>query len=175
MKPRESTRAGGTDWAEVRARLDRAGAATAEALRLSPERARAVLEERARALARVPPAEYAGAVLEVVTFDLAGERYALETRHVRAVVRLGEHTPVPGAPDFLVGVLNLRGEVLAVMDLGKVLGLARRSWPSCTGWRARRTARSRGDWRRWNRCWRPSAPSWPKPLTCAARRGWMQR
>src|SRR5262245_46166269 len=95
------------DWQQVRRRLARAVAATEEASRLSPERARAVMEERARALARVPPAAARAAdVLEVVIFALADELYAIETRHVREVSRLTDATPVPGAPDFLLGVLN---------------------------------------------------------------------
>jgi len=112
------------DWAAVRAGLARAGAALEEALRPSPERARAVLEERTRKLARVPPRPAdQGDGLLAVTFVLAGERYALEARYVREVLRLGERTPLPGAPEFVVGVLNLRGEVLAVFDLRPLLGL----------------------------------------------------
>jgi purine-binding chemotaxis protein CheW len=119
-------RGGPIDWQEVRARLARATAATEQALRHTPEQARAVLDERARALARVPaPAPRADRVLTVVTFGLANERYAIETRHVREVARFTDFTPLPGAPDFLVGVLNLRGEVLAVVDLRKFFGVAR--------------------------------------------------
>jgi purine-binding chemotaxis protein CheW len=116
--------AGKTDWQEVRGRLDKLNQAAEGASGLAPERARAVLEERARALARVPAqAPAASEVLAVVTFTLAGAGYAVEARHVREVVRPGEHTPVPGAPDFLVGVVNLRGEILAVFDLRKFFGL----------------------------------------------------
>ena len=87
------------DWAEVRQRLARAGAALEEALHPSPERAHAVLEERARALARAPAARAAEAPgLLVVTFALGGEHYALEARHVREVSRLTDCTPLPGAP-----------------------------------------------------------------------------
>ncbi len=115
------------DWREARQRLDRAIAATEEAGKPSPERARQVLAERARTLARVPTqAAGAGDMLEVITFTLAGESYGLETGHVREVLRLTEYTPVPGAPDFLLGVLNLRGEILAVIDLRRFLGAAAR-------------------------------------------------
>jgi purine-binding chemotaxis protein CheW len=115
------------DWKEARQRLARAIAATDEAGKPSPERARQVLAERARTLARVPP-QAAGAedTLEVITFTLAGETYGLETAHVREVLCLTEYTPVPGAPDFLLGVLNLRGEILAVIDLRRFLGAAAR-------------------------------------------------
>jgi purine-binding chemotaxis protein CheW len=123
MTPRPRT--AGIDWKQVHARLARARQATEESVRLSPERARQVMGERARLLARVPPrAPEAAEVLEVVTFALAGERYAVETRHVREVVRFDGLTPVPGAPDFLAGLLNLRGEILAVFDLRRFFGVA---------------------------------------------------
>src|SRR5205085_2768118 len=80
---------------------------------------------RARALARVPPqAPQATEVLQVVAFRLVNERYALETRSIREVVRCSDLTPVPGAPDFFVGLINLRGEILAVFDLRKFFGVA---------------------------------------------------
>jgi purine-binding chemotaxis protein CheW len=85
---------------------------------------RQVLEERARQLARVPdePAR-AGEVLELVGFVLAGERYAIESRFVREVARLTRFTPVPGTPAFVLGVTNLRGEILALFDLRHLLGI----------------------------------------------------
>jgi purine-binding chemotaxis protein CheW len=112
------------DWPQVRKRLARAIAATEETLRLSPQRARAILDERARLLARVPVQETRAEGLEVVVFTLADERYGIETRHVREVVRLTNFTPLPGAPEFLAGIINLRGSILAVLDLGKFFGLA---------------------------------------------------
>src|SRR5439155_3741502 len=74
------------DWAAVRRRLARAAEASAGNVRLSPERARAIMEERARALARAPAEPAAAArVLEVLVFDIAGECYPIETAHVREV------------------------------------------------------------------------------------------
>jgi purine-binding chemotaxis protein CheW len=113
------------DWKRARARLARALAATEESWRLTPERARAILEERARKEAQSPAAPAAaGVVLEAVVFALGNEKYALETRFVREVVRLSDYTPLPGSPPFLLGVLNLRGEILAVMDLRSFFGIA---------------------------------------------------
>jgi len=123
-KPKAPAR-GAFSWQEIHERLARARAATEEALHLSPERARAIMQERAHILARVPPqAPRAADVLEVAIFTLANERYAIETHHIREVARFREFTPVPGAPDFLVGLLNLRGEILAVFDLRKFFGVA---------------------------------------------------
>lgn len=90
-----------------------------------PESAEAVMLERARALAAVPAeAPSASDVLSVVTFGLGGEQFAIETHCVRSVVANAEITPVPGTPPFLLGVANLRGEVLAILDLNQVLGAA---------------------------------------------------
>jgi purine-binding chemotaxis protein CheW len=85
---------------------------------------RDVLEFRARQLARVPPEPpRAGELLELVGFVLAGQRYGLETRFVREVARLTRFTPVPGTPAFVMGVTNLRGEILALFDLRHLLGV----------------------------------------------------
>lgn len=115
------------NWEKVRKRLARATAATEEVVILSPERGRAVMEARAHDLARLPPEAARDAeIVEVVCFVLANERYAVETRHVREVKALTEYTPIPGAPPFLLGVINLRGEILAVIDLRKFFGVAER-------------------------------------------------
>jgi purine-binding chemotaxis protein CheW len=121
MRSDRSGRGRGTiDWTAVRERLAKAQQAVEQALDLAPERARAVMDERARALARpLETGPAAGETLDLVTFALASERYALEARHVREVVRLVDYTPVPSAPEFLLGVTNVRGEILAVMDLRK--------------------------------------------------------
>jgi len=88
------------------------------------ERARAVLEARARALAR-PQAAEAGPAdrLPVLVFAVAGETYAVELRHVHDVTRFTDFTVAPGAPPILIGVTNLRGEILPVFDLAKLVGL----------------------------------------------------
>lgn len=111
------------DWQAVHERMARAQAETRSALALPPERAAAVMDERARLLARSPAdAKPSGEVLELLTFALGRERYAIETRFVREVTRLLDFTPVPGAPEFVLGITNLRGEVLAIIDLRKFFG-----------------------------------------------------
>jgi purine-binding chemotaxis protein CheW len=53
---------------------------------------------------------------------IGDERYALPIQEVGEVAPVGELTPVPGAPRAVMGVQNLRGRVVAVVDLGAVLG-----------------------------------------------------
>jgi purine-binding chemotaxis protein CheW len=90
----------------------------------------AILDERARRLAvKIDDAAAApaGEIFEVATFSLSGERYAIETKYIREIVALADFTPVPHSPNFLFGVVNLHGDVLAVFDLRPLLGLGRGS------------------------------------------------
>jgi purine-binding chemotaxis protein CheW len=83
-----------------------------------------VLRERAKALARPPAADAdAGDSHEVLEFALASERYAIATRHVREVHALRQLTPLPGAPAFVRGIVNVRGRIVPVVDLKEFLGL----------------------------------------------------
>ena len=106
------------DWQAIGKRLLEASVATQEALQPSPERARRILDERASNLARpsVDP-HSARNTTDVISFALDGEQFCIETRCVREVRRFGEVTPLPGVPDFLVGVTNLRGEILPLIDI----------------------------------------------------------
>lgn len=92
---------------------------------IDAEAVRAKLEARARALARVPRKEADEASIEVLLFSLAAETYAVESRFVREVARFGEFALVPLAPETLIGLTNLRGEVLPVFDLRPLLGVPR--------------------------------------------------
>lgn len=85
---------------------------------LTPERERAVLHERARQLARVPVvAEDGGLRLEVVEFMLAHEHYAIESKFVREVFSLKNLTPIPCVPPFVLGITNVRGGILSVVNM----------------------------------------------------------
>jgi purine-binding chemotaxis protein CheW len=89
----------------------------------SEERNR-ILKERAHALAReIEPATSAKDRLAVVTFELAGEHYAIEVSHVREVHALKELTPVPCTPPFILGIVNVRGQILTVIDFKEFVGL----------------------------------------------------
>jgi purine-binding chemotaxis protein CheW len=65
-----------------------------------------------------------------VRFRVAEEAYAVSVLNVLEVASLGEVTPVPGAPREILGVRNLRGKILAVIDLAGLLGTHRSEPPS---------------------------------------------
>ncbi len=63
-------------------------------------------------------------VTEWVTFRLDAEKYGIDVMRVREVLRNSEIAPVPGAPGFVLGIINLRGNVVTVIDTRKRFGLA---------------------------------------------------
>src|SRR5664279_1689767 len=63
--------------------------------------------------------------LECVTFILGGETYAFETIYAAEVIRMPKLVRLPRVQEIIVGVFNLRGEILAAMDIRPLLGLHR--------------------------------------------------
>ncbi|OYW02490.1 MAG: chemotaxis protein CheW, partial [Acidobacteria bacterium 37-65-4] len=59
----------------------------------------------------------------MLEFSLAYERYALETSMIREVLPLRELTPLPCIPPFILGIINLRGQILAIVDLKRFFNL----------------------------------------------------
>jgi len=62
-------------------------------------------------------------VLQWVTFRLDGENYGINVMQVQEVLRVSEITPVPGAPSYILGIINLRGNVVTVLDTRMRFGL----------------------------------------------------
>lgn len=63
------------------------------------------------------------APIELLTFQLAKQEYSIDIMLVREIRGWTRATPLPHAPAFMKGVINLRGTVLAIMDLAERLGL----------------------------------------------------
>lgn len=59
---------------------------------------------------------------EIVVFSIADETYGVDIHQVREIIRIPEITRVPRTPDFVEGVVNLRGSVIPVLDLRKRFG-----------------------------------------------------
>mgnify|MGYP003588160799 CR=1 FL=1 len=62
-------------------------------------------------------------VLQWVTFQLDRETYGINVMQVQEVLRYTEIAPVPGAPDYVLGIINLRGNVVTVIDTRQRFGL----------------------------------------------------
>ena len=62
-------------------------------------------------------------ILQWVTFELDGEKYGINVLGAQEVLRVTDITPVPGVPDYVLGIINLRGNVVTVLDTRKRFGL----------------------------------------------------
>jgi len=116
--PMDQKKKAAIDWRGIERRLEAARIAIEHGWAPSAEQAKQILKARALALAAEPvPAELADERIEAVEFMLAHERYAVESRYVREIFPLDNLTPLPCLPRFVPGIVNLRGEILAVIDL----------------------------------------------------------
>lgn len=117
--------AGRVDWAEVHRRLERVRELIEQQSARGPEETKRILKQRADALAEAPPADEGAAQrLDVVEFVLAGESYGVESAHVRGIHPLSDITPLPCTPAFVAGIVNVRGEIVSVIDIKRFLDLA---------------------------------------------------
>jgi purine-binding chemotaxis protein CheW len=114
----------GTDWNTVYCRLEASRTVLEQGVMPTPEEKQKILRARAQALAREPePEEAARGALEVVEFLLADETYGIESWYVREVYPLKEFTPLPCTPSFVLGIINIRGQILSIIDLKKFFDL----------------------------------------------------
>ena len=121
MKEREerkddSGEPGGRDiWEEIHHRVE---ALSAKADEMTEEELRDLWYRRALELGRVPEEVGERAdFMKLVTFRLGPDRYGIEIGMVREIQRAENLTAVPTVPDFVIGVMNLRGNILSVVDL----------------------------------------------------------
>ena len=112
------------DWDAVHHRLADARAVMDKGWTPAPAEQKKILKARAKAIAQEPPAEQtAGEQIEIVEFLLAHERYGIESSHVREIHPLKELTPLPCTPAFVLGIVNIRGRILPVIDIKKFFDL----------------------------------------------------
>lgn len=112
------------DWGEIHRRLEAIQQTIEHGWKLTQEEKEAVLHARAEALAKEPNRKReAEETLDVLEFLVAHEHYGIELSYVREVYPLKDLTPLPGTPAFILGVTNVRGQVLAVIDIKKLFGL----------------------------------------------------
>ncbi len=100
------------------------GSVHAGASEATTEGMRAILSSRAKTLAREPEKEgNAEEHLEILAFLLARETYAVETAFIREVYPLNELTPLPCTPDYIRGIINIRGQILTIIDMKRFFDL----------------------------------------------------
>lgn len=71
-------------------------------------------------------------ILQLVTFYLGKEEFAVDILNIQGINRMIEITAVPNAPDFVEGVINLRGKVIPLVNLRKRMGMLPMQWDRST-------------------------------------------
>lgn len=83
-----------------------------------------ILKKRAMTLALEPEKLVnANELMQIITFSLSSEIYGIESAFVREVYPLKDFTPLPGVPPFVLGIINIRGQILSIINLKKFFGL----------------------------------------------------
>lgn len=65
-----------------------------------------------------------GETVQVIVFRLGEERYGVDISQVREIIRPSQITRIPNAPDFVEGVINLRGQITTIVNLRKRFGMS---------------------------------------------------
>jgi purine-binding chemotaxis protein CheW len=71
-------------------------------------------------------------LLQLVSFNIGEEEFGVDILRVQEINRMTHVTRVPNAPDYVVGVINLRGKVIPIIDLRLRLGLPRKNYEKDT-------------------------------------------
>jgi purine-binding chemotaxis protein CheW len=109
------------NWQELRAKMDELSSALS--LKLDDAALAATLAERAEQLANRDETEQFEQTIDYLIFELGKDEFAIDTSFVTEVIPLKLLTRVPGAPDFILGVVSRRGEITSVIDLNKFMRL----------------------------------------------------
>jgi purine-binding chemotaxis protein CheW len=114
------------DWKAIHRRLEKVNAAIERSLSPGPGETKKALKARADMLAREPLKGREGGHIEVIEFLLSNEHYAIESRYLREAYPIKDFTPLPCTPPFVLGLINVRGQIISVIDIKKFFDLPER-------------------------------------------------
>jgi len=110
------------DWDDIHRRLERLRLTIEREWVAGPAEIARILHQRAQALA-MPLSAEPEPELEVIEFLLGEEHYGIASSAVREVLALTDLARVPCTPPFVLGIINVRGEIVSVIDLKKFFAL----------------------------------------------------
>lgn len=115
---------GGIDWAAVHHSMKSAEKALARENSFSAKEAKAVLKKRAGALAKIRHSDdLEGERIDILEFLLSGETYAIRTSFIAETFPLVDFTPLFCTPSFVMGIINVRGRIVSIVDLRRFFDL----------------------------------------------------
>ncbi|NOU16943.1 MAG: purine-binding chemotaxis protein CheW [Bacteroidales bacterium] len=112
------------DWDEIRSKVNSLQELKNQKIFITMEEKHSILKARAQVLSvetkgRTDHNEF----IEIVVFRLASEIYGIESTFIREVYPLKDFTILPSIPSFVLGIINVRGQIVSVIDLKKFFNL----------------------------------------------------
>ncbi|KMQ50335.1 Positive regulator of CheA protein activity (CheW) [Chitinispirillum alkaliphilum] len=86
-----------------------------------------ILKSRARELARPLVQEKKEEFTDLVLFTLSGERYGVSSHFAQETLTLKNFTVLPFTPPFIAGIINVRGNIVSIVDMRELLGLSKQA------------------------------------------------
>jgi len=112
------------DWNKIKNDVNSLQESLNEKMNYTPKEKNALLKARALALAVLKDEDTIQKKhIELVVFRLASESYGIESTFIREVYPLKEYTSLPDTPPFVLGIMNVRGQIISVIDLKKFFHL----------------------------------------------------
>jgi purine-binding chemotaxis protein CheW len=112
------------DWSALLKRQEAANAAASGKRSLNLDEDQALLKARASELARRPAQDAdQGTRLDCLEFQLSGENYAIEMSYISETLPLTDFTPLFCTPPYVLGITNLRGRIISIIDLRRFFEL----------------------------------------------------
>lgn len=112
------------DWDAIHAQLKDNKNALTQDYSQDPADIQSILHARAVLLAKeTSPSHEPVDSIEVIEFEMGAEYYAVESSFIQEVYSLNDLTPLPCVPPYVVGIINIRGQIISVIDLRIVFGL----------------------------------------------------
>lgn len=104
-------------WAQLNERLAEFERRLLDGFAIDPEARTARLRERSLEWAREIEDQAPSDEFEVLRFGISGELYAIASEYVALVMPLSQYTPLPNTPAYVLGIVNVRGRIVSVLDL----------------------------------------------------------
>ena len=112
------------DWRSIHSRMDAVRERLEEGWNITEQEKEQILAARTRVLAgKETDKPLTGEYTEVAEFILAEERYGIELKFIVEVYDLKDLTRLPCTPPFILGVMNVRGKIITVVDIKKLFEL----------------------------------------------------
>jgi purine-binding chemotaxis protein CheW len=112
------------NWDEVRGRIENVLKYLEHNFEIPGENRKEILRSRAKVLSQEPKKEYRDQEsIEILEFTLAYEQYGVESSFIHEVYPLKTLTQLPCTPPFVLGIINVRGKILSVIDIKKFFDL----------------------------------------------------